>query len=61
MPQVSSADNMMRFLDKSMENGWQVVGTALGDASMDLEELPLTAPTILVLGINPYPHPDADI
>ena len=48
--EVSSTDNMMRFLDKSMENGWQVIGTSLGETSMDLEAVPLTAPTILVLG-----------
>lgn len=48
--QVGSTDNMMRFLDKSMENGWQVVGTALGETATNLDALPLTAPTILVLG-----------
>ena len=78
--EVSSTDNMMRFLDKSQENGWQVtvtdclltisslllsiiskltilflislqvIGTSLGDTAMDLDALPLTAPTILVLG-----------
>jgi 21S rRNA (GM2251-2'-O)-methyltransferase len=47
---VGSTDNMMRFLDKSMENGWQVVGTALGDAAVSLEQLPLRQPTVLVLG-----------
>jgi 21S rRNA (GM2251-2'-O)-methyltransferase len=47
---VGSTENMMRFLDKSMANGWQVVGTALGDTATNLDQLPLTAPTILVLG-----------
>jgi 21S rRNA (GM2251-2'-O)-methyltransferase len=47
---VGSTDNMMRFLDRSMENGWQVVGTALGDAAVSLEQLPLRQPTVLVLG-----------
>jgi len=48
--EVSSTDNMMRFLDKSQENGWQVVGTSLGETSMELDAVPLLRPTILVLG-----------
>lgn len=47
---IASTSNMMRFLDKSQENGWQIVGTSLGDEAVDLNSLPLNAPTILVLG-----------
>lgn len=48
--EVSSTENMMKFVDKSIENGWQVVGAALDPASLGLQELPLDKPTILVLG-----------
>ena len=47
---VCSTKNLMRFLDKSKENGWQVVGTALEEGSIDMRLLDLTKPTILVLG-----------
>ena len=47
---ISATKNMMKFLDKSKANGWQVVGTALSDNSIDMKELDLTKPTILVLG-----------
>ena len=50
MMDVTSTDNMMRFLDKSQGNGWQVVGTALAEEAMELSNLPLDKPTILVLG-----------
>jgi len=48
--EVHSTDNMMRFLDKSVENGWQVVGAALDDSSMELSDVPVDKPTVLVLG-----------
>jgi len=48
--EVLSTDNMLRFLDKSQENGWQVVGTSLAKEALELNSLPLTLPTILVLG-----------
>lgn len=48
--QVYSTDNMMKFLDKSKENGWQVVGTDLSPRSVSLYDVPNTTPTILVLG-----------
>lgn len=48
--EVSSADNMMKFLDKSKENGWQVIGTALSNDSIGLNEIPIGVPTIIVLG-----------
>lgn len=47
---ISETKNMMRFLDKSKENGWQVVGAALEDSSIDLKDLDVSKPTILVLG-----------
>lgn len=47
---IYSTDNLMRFLDATKENGWQVVGTALGEKSVPLKELPLQKPTLLVLG-----------
>ena len=47
---MSATKNMMKFLDKSKINGWQVVGTALSDDSISMKELNLSKPTILVLG-----------
>ena len=47
---VLSTANMMRFLDKSIENGWQVIGTSLDEGSIDLKDTPLEKPTIVVLG-----------
>lgn len=46
---VFSTDNMMKFLDLSKTNGWQVVGTALSPTATTLDTLPLQ-PTILLLG-----------
>ena len=48
--EVFSTDNMMKFMDKSKENGWQVVGAALDDNSVNLRDLALDKPTILILG-----------
>jgi 21S rRNA (GM2251-2'-O)-methyltransferase len=48
--EVCSVDNMMRFLDNSIAEGWQVVGTSLGDGSTLMAEIPKNRPTILVLG-----------
>lgn len=50
MENIYSTDNLMKFLDKSSGNGWQVVGTALSDQSMPLSALPMEQPTIVVLG-----------
>mmetsp|Transcript_27998 Transcript_27998/g.39837 ORF Transcript_27998/g.39837 Transcript_27998/m.39837 type:complete len:445 (+) Transcript_27998:10-1344(+) len=47
---VFSTDNMMRFLDRSTESGWQVVGTDLGEKSIELKECPMDRPTVVVLG-----------
>ena len=47
---VYSVNNLMRFLDKSRENGWHIVGTALSPTSVGLEQMALDKPTILVLG-----------
>jgi len=47
---IYSTDNMMRFIDRSVLAGWQVVGAALEPESLDLASLPLQKPTILVLG-----------
>lgn len=47
---VYSTKNLMKFLDNCKKNEWQVVGTALSDDSISLSELPLTKPTVLVLG-----------
>jgi 23S rRNA (guanosine2251-2'-O)-methyltransferase len=47
---IYSAVNMMKFLDKSKENGWNIVGTALSKESISLSKLPVTKPTIVVLG-----------
>lgn len=48
--EVCSVDNMMRFLDNSIAEGWHVVGTSLGEGSMLMSEIPKDRPTILVLG-----------
>eukprot|EP01039_Chlorochromonas_danica_P004783 gene4783-5243_t len=47
---VYSSRNLMRFLDGAKDQGWQVVGTHLGPQSIPLAQLPLTQPTVLVLG-----------
>lgn len=47
---VYSTVNLMKFLDNSKENGWQVIGTALSGTSVRVEEMTLDRPTILVLG-----------
>ena len=47
---IVNTKNMMRFLDSSRENGWNVVGTALGDDTIPLNECTFEGPTILVLG-----------
>ena len=47
---ISATKNMMKFLDKSKVNGWQVVGTALTDNSINIKDLKVEKPTILVLG-----------
>ncbi len=47
---IYSVRNMMRFLDECKDNGWQVVGTSLSDKSIDLKDLTLDKPTVLVLG-----------
>lgn len=47
---IFEAQNMMRFLDNSKENGWQVVGADLGSSAVSLDALKVDRPTILVLG-----------
>jgi 21S rRNA (GM2251-2'-O)-methyltransferase len=47
---VYSTSNMMRFLDRSKANGWQVVGTSLAPTAIDLKQAVFDKPTILVLG-----------
>lgn len=54
---VHSTANMMRFLRRSRENGWRVVGTAVSESSVPLRELPVgpdAPPTIVVLGNEGY-------
>jgi 21S rRNA (GM2251-2'-O)-methyltransferase len=49
--QIHNTTNMMRFLDDHIENGWNVIGTALTDDAVDIKEVALHGkPTILVLG-----------
>jgi 21S rRNA (GM2251-2'-O)-methyltransferase len=48
--EVCSVDNMMKFLDNSVKEGWYVVGTSLGSDSMLMQDVPRDRPTILVLG-----------
>jgi 21S rRNA (GM2251-2'-O)-methyltransferase len=47
---VHSTMNMMRFLDKSRANGWQVIGAGLEDGAVGLAQLVVRQPTVLVLG-----------
>lgn len=48
---IYSTKNLMNFLDKSVANGWQVVGTDLGPKATPLSEFSVgNKPTILVLG-----------
>ena len=54
---VHSTANMMRFLKRSRENGWRVVGTAVTESSAPLYDLPAgpdAPPTIVVLGNEGY-------
>lgn len=54
---VHSTANMMRFLKRSRENGWRVVGTSVSERSVTLHELPAgpeAPPTIIVLGNEGY-------
>lgn len=54
---VHSTSNMMRFLRRSRENGWRVVGTSVSERSGPLHELPAgpgAPPTIVVLGNEGY-------
>jgi 21S rRNA (GM2251-2'-O)-methyltransferase len=49
---IASTTNMMRFLDASKENGWQIVGTALEGSTLPLgsSAVEFNKPTVLVLG-----------
>lgn len=54
---VHSTANMMRFLKRSRENGWRIVGTAVSEQSVTLHDLPVgrnAPPTIVVLGNEGY-------
>ncbi|MCO5609074.1 hypothetical protein L7F22_063296 [Adiantum nelumboides] len=49
--ELRSCKNMMKFLNRSTENGWRVVGgSAAGMGVSSVTELPRGLPTILVLG-----------
>ena len=48
--EIASTSNMMRFLDRSKANGWQVVGTSLASNAIKLKDATFDKPTILVLG-----------
>ena len=50
--EISSVDNMMKFLDKSAANGWHVVGTALSPDATSIYEIPVGKPVIIVLGTH---------
>lgn len=54
---VHSTANMMRFLKRSRENGWRVVGTSVSERSVTMHDLPAgpdAPPTIVVLGNEGY-------
>ncbi|KAJ1621698.1 Alpha/beta knot methyltransferase, partial [Pavlovales sp. CCMP2436] len=50
--QVHATNNLVRTLQKSRENGWTVVGAALGKPGTTVrsQDLALSGPTVLVLG-----------
>lgn len=48
--ELYSTNNLMKLLDKSKEQGWQVVGTEIGPQAIPFQQVPLQKPTILVLG-----------
>lgn len=47
---INQVRNMMRFLEKSAENGWEILGTSLDSNSVDIRHLEVRKPVILVLG-----------
>lgn len=54
---IHSTANMMRFLKRSRENGWRIVGTCISEHAITLQELPAgpnARPTIVVLGNEGY-------
>ena len=51
---IGTTSNLMRFLDRSKLNGWQVVGTSLAESAVDLQDSSFDQPTILVLGNEGY-------
>lgn len=52
--EIYNAKNLMKFLDESKANGWQIVGTSLSEGAIDVQELDVSKPTILVLGNEGY-------
>ncbi|CAM9757712.1 unnamed protein product, partial [Chrysoparadoxa australica] len=51
---VHNTPNMMKFLRESRENGWRVIGTAVGETCQPLQAVAANAPTIVVLGSEGY-------
>eukprot|EP00617_Octactis_speculum_P017859 CAMPEP_0185755530 /NCGR_PEP_ID=MMETSP1174-20130828/14008_1 /TAXON_ID=35687 /ORGANISM="Dictyocha speculum, Strain CCMP1381" /LENGTH=370 /DNA_ID=CAMNT_0028434103 /DNA_START=85 /DNA_END=1198 /DNA_ORIENTATION=+ len=47
---IHATKNLPRLLENARQDGWRVVGTALSDDSIPLEELKPGRPTIVVLG-----------
>ena len=47
---VYAVSNMATFLTKAAEQGYQVIGTALTPKSVDLHELEIKKPCIIVFG-----------
>jgi len=52
--EISSVENMMKFLDKSSANGWHVVGTALTPDATSVYEIPVGKPVVIVLGTRRF-------
>lgn len=49
--EIRSCRNMVKFLDKSTENGWRVVGAAASGRDVEpVRELEPRVPTVLILG-----------
>eukprot|EP00741_Cyanophora_paradoxa_P011387 tig00020556_g10998.t1 len=49
-----SANNMMKFLEDSRANGWEVLGTGLGKDAVPCTEVTVERPTVVVLGNEAY-------
>ncbi|CAG9466791.1 unnamed protein product [Pedinophyceae sp. YPF-701] len=47
---VHAVGNLMRWLHRCQEEGWEVLGAEAGEDSVDIREVSVESPTVLVLG-----------